>query len=136
MNPASEDPGTTYYAAGSTVGTDPTSTDSGATELGNTHVLTSLGAGTVISKIKTALGQVTTDRSSLGSVGSRLQRINEHLSILGENLSQAVSRMKDTRVASESTRLAKHQILIQSSLDMVDKARIVNENNLRLLMNY
>ena len=136
VNPASEDPGATYYAAGSTVGTDPTSTDSGATELGNTHVLTSLGAGTVISKIKTALGQVTTDRSSLGSAGSRLQRINEHLSILGENLSQAVSRMKDTRVASESTRLAKHQILIQSSLDMVDKARIVNENNLRLLMNY
>ena len=119
VNPASEDPGATYYAAGSTVGTDPTSTDSGATELGNTHVLTSLGAGAVISKIKTALGQVTTDRSSLGSAGSRLQRINEHLSILGENLSQAVSRMKDTRVASESTRLAKHQILIQSSLDMV-----------------
>lgn len=136
VNPASEDPGATYYAAGSTVGTDPTSTDSGATELGNTHVLTSLGAGTVISKIKTALGQVTTDRSSLGSAGSRLQRINEHLSVLGENLAQAVSRMKDTRVASESTRLAKHQILIQSSLDMVDKARIVNENNLRLLMNY
>ncbi len=136
VNPASEDPGDTYYAAGSTVGTDPTSADSGATELGNTHVLTSLGAGTVISKIKTALGQVTTDRSSLGSAGSRLQRINEHLSVLGENLAQAVSRMKDTRVASESTRLAKHQILIQSSLDMVDKARIVNENNLRLLMNY
>ena len=136
VNPASENPGATYYAAGSTVGTDPTSTDVGATELGNTHVLTSLGAGTVISKIKTALGQVTTDRSSLGSAGSRLQRINEHLSVLGENLAQAVSRMKDTRVASESTRLAKHQILIQSSLDMVDKARIVNENNLRLLMNY
>lgn len=79
---------------------------------------------------------MTTDRSCLGSAGSRLQRINEHLSVLGENLAQAVSRMKDTRVASESTRLAKHQILIQSSLDMVDKARIVNENNLRLLMNY
>ena len=136
VDPATEDNAEVYYAAGSTVDTDPTGADSGATELANAHVLTSLGAGTVISKIKTALGQVTTDRSSLGAAGSRLQRINEHLSLLGENLAQAVSRMKDTRVAEESTRLAKHQILVQSSLDMVDKARIVNENNLRLLMNY
>ena len=136
VDPATEDNAEVYYAAGSTVDTDPTGADSGATELANAHVLTSLGAGTVISKIKTALGQVTTDRSSLGAAGSRLQRINEHLSLLGENLAQAVSRMKDTQVAKESTRLAKHQILVQSSLDMVDKARIVNENNLRLLMNY
>ena len=136
VDPATEDNAEVYYAAGSTVDTDPTGADSGATELANAHVLTSLGAGTVISKIKTALGQVTTDRSSLGAAGSRLQRINEHLSLLGENLAQAVSRMKDTRVAEESTRLAKHQILVQSSLDMVDKARIVSESNLRLLINY
>lgn len=136
VDPATEDNAEVYYAAGSTVDTDPTGADSGATELANAHVLTSLGAGTVISKIKTALGHVTTDRSSLGAAGSRLQRINEHLSLLGENLAQAVSRMKDTRVAEESTRLAKHQILVQSSLDMVDKARIVSESNLRLLINY
>ena len=55
----------------------------------------SLGAGTVISKIKTALGQVTTDRSSLGPL-SRLQRINEHLSLLGENLARRESE-KDIR---------------------------------------
>ena len=136
VNPASEDTGATYYAAGSIVSSDPTGVDAGASEVAHSHVLTSLGAGAVISKIKTALGQVTTDRSSLGAAGGRLQRINEHLSLLGENLAQAVSRMKDTQVAEESTRLAKHQILVQSSLDMVDKARIVNENNLRLLMNY
>ena len=136
VDPATEDNAEVYYAAGSTVDTDPTGADSGATELANAHVLTSLGAGTVISKIKTALGQVTTDRSSLGAAGSRLQRINEHLSLRGENLAQAVSRMTDTRVAEESTRLAKHQILVQSSLDMVDKARIVSESNLRLLINY
>ncbi len=110
--------------------------DTGASEVAYAHVLTSLGAGTSITKIKTALDQVTTDRSSLGAAGSRLQRINDHLSLLGENLSQAVSRMKDTDVAAESTRFAKHQILIQSSMDMIDKARIVSEKNLRLLINF
>ena len=136
VNPASEDNAATYYAAGSIVSSDPTGVDTGASEVAYAHVLTSLGAGTSITKIKTALDQVTTDRSSLGAAGSRLQRINDHLSLLGENLSQAVSRMKDTDVAAESTRFAKHQILIQSSMDMIDKARIVSEKNLRLLINF
>ena len=135
VNPAGEDPAATYYAAGSTVTTDPTSVDAGATELVDSHVLTSLGAKTSVTKINTALDRITTDRSSIGSVAGRMRRMDEQLGMLRENLDQSVSRMRDTDVAGESTRFARHQILVKSSVDMLDKARIVNGNVLRLLIN-
>ena len=136
VNPAGEDTAATYYAAGSTVTTDPTSTDAGATELADSHVLTSLGAKTSVTNINTALDRITTDRSSIGSVAGRMRRMDEQLGMLRENLDQSVSRMHDTDVAGESTRFARHQILVKSSVDMLDKARIVNENVLRLLINH
>jgi flagellin len=98
--------------------------------------LTSTGAKTVVSLIKTALDQITSDRASIGAVSGRLRRMNEQMSMLKESLAQSVSRMKDADVASESTQFARHQILLKSSVDMIDKARIVNENAFRLLVNY
>ena len=136
VNPAGEDLAATYYAAGSNVTTDPTSADAGATELADSHVLTSLGAKTSVTNINTALDRITTDRSSIGSVAGRMRRMDEQLGMLRENLDQSVSRMRDTDVAGESTRFARHQILVKSSVDMLDKARIVNENVLRLLINH
>ena len=136
VDPATEDNAEIYYAAGSTVDTDPTGADSGATELANAHVLTSTGAKTVVSLIKTALDQITSDRASIGAVSGRLRRMNEQMSMLKESLAQSVSRMKDADVASESTQFARHQILLKSSVDMIDKARILNENAFRLLVNY
>ncbi len=135
VDPAGEDPARTYYAAGSTVTTDPTSVDAGATELADSHVLTSLGAKTSVTKINTALDRIATDRSSIGSVAGRMRRMDEQLGMLRENLGQSVSRMRDTDVAGESIRFARHQILVKSSVEMLDKARIVNENVLRLLIN-
>ncbi|MDG2214260.1 MAG: flagellin [Verrucomicrobiota bacterium] len=135
VDPAGEDPARTYYAAGSTVTTDPTSVDAGATELADSHVLTSLGAKTTVTKINTALDRIATDRSSIGSVAGRMRRMDEQLGMLRENLGQSVSRMHDTDVAAESIQFSRHQILVKSSVEMLDKARIVNENVLRLLIN-
>ena len=135
VDPAGEDPARTYYAAGSIVTTDPTAADAGATELADSHVLTSLGAKTSVTKINTALDRIATDRSSIGSVAGRMRRMDEQLGMLRENLGQSVSRMHDTDVAGESIRFSRHQILVKSSVEMLDKARIVNENVLRLLIN-
>jgi flagellin len=135
VDPAGEDPARTYYAAGSTVTTDPTSVDAGATELADSHVLTSLGAKTSVTKINIALDRIATDRSSIGSVAGRMRRMDEQLGMLRENLGQSVSRMHDTDVAGESIQFSRHQILVKSSVEMLDKARIVNENVLRLLIN-
>ncbi len=134
VDPGAEDPAATYYAASSIVNTDPRSADPAAVEKGFSHVITSSGALTAIGHIKTMLDKITTDRGTIGSVISRLQRMNEQMSMLKESLNLSVSRMTDTNMALESTRFARHQILVKSSVDMVDKARLLNQNTFRLLV--
>ena len=134
VNPASEDTGATYYAAGSIVSSDPTSVDGSATEVSYSHILTNTGASTVIGKVTTALNQLADDRAAIGAASSRMQRMNEQMSMLRESLNRSVSRLRDTDVAAESTRFAKHQILVNSSSEMLDKARIVNEQAFKLLL--
>lgn len=134
-NPGGQDPGATYYAAGSVVGTDPTGADPGATEVSLSHVMTSLGGKSALGLLDTALDKITTDRANIGAVSSRLRRMDEQMGVLQENLDQTVSRIRDTDVATESTQFARHQILVNSSVDMLGKARILNESALRLLIN-
>ena len=134
-NPGGQDPGATYYAAGSVVGTDPTTADPGASEVSLSHVMTSLGGQSAVGLIKTALDKITTERANIGGVSSRLRRMDEQMGVLQENLDQTVSRIQDTDVAAESTQFARHQILVNSSVDMLGKARILNESAFRLLIN-
>mgnify|MGYP002018795313 FL=1 len=78
--------------------------------------------------------QLSTDRASSGSVMGRLHRINDQLGLLRENLDQTVSRIRDTNVAAESTRFAHHQILMNSSTEMLKQANIVPQHALRLIL--
>ena len=136
VNPitSGEDTAATFAAAGSTVTTDPTGVDSGAIETSQSHVLTRSGAKWAIKKVKDALEQLSTDRANLGSVMARIGRTNDQLAVLRENLDQAISRIRDTNVAAESTRFARHQILTNSSTDMLKQANIVPQHALRLIL--
>jgi flagellin len=58
---------------------------------------------------------------------------NEHLSVLSENLSASVSRIKDVDVATESARYAKYNILVQSGTAMLAQANSLPQSALRLL---
>ena len=135
VNPGGQDPGATYYAAGSVVGTDPTGADPSASEVSLSHVMTAAGGKNSVGLIKTALDKITTERANIGAVSSRLRRMDEQMGVLQENLDQTISRIRDTDVATESTQFARHQILVNSSVDMLGKARILNESALRLLIN-
>jgi flagellin len=138
VNPitSGEDASATLYTAGSDITTDPTDydVDPDAEEVSPSHVLTSSGGKWAIRKVKTALEQLSTDRASSGSVMGRLHRINDQLGLLRENLDQSVSRIRDTNVAAESTRFARHQILMNSSTEMLKQANIVPQHALRLIL--
>jgi flagellin len=54
--------------------------------------------------------------------------------VLRENLDQAISRIRDTNVAQEATRFAKHKILTESSTNMLKQANILPQNALRLIL--
>ena len=83
--------------------------------------------------MSTAIENVSTHRAKIGANIQRLQLTNEQVGILNENLSASVSRISDVDVATESTRFAKYNILVQSGTAMLAQANLLPQNALRLL---
>ena len=98
-----------------------------------TTAFTAAGAGSAMGEVKEAINNVATSRAQIGADLSRLMMTNDHLSVLSENLSASVSRIKDVDVASESARYAKYNILVQSGTAMLAQANSLPQSALRLL---
>ncbi len=92
-----------------------------------------LAAITTISTITTAIQNVAGSRAQNGAETSRLQFASEMLTINRTNLEAANSRIADTDVASESTKFARYNILVQSSTAMLAQANATSQIALRLL---
>jgi len=88
---------------------------------------------TITSDITNTIQQVATERAKLGASQSRLELASTTLSVEYENLSSAISRIRDVDVASESTQLAKYNILVQSGTAMLAQANQTPQSVLKLL---
>ena len=86
-----------------------------------------------VSTINSAIENIATHRAKVGANIQRLQFNQEQISILNENLSATVSRIKDVNVAEESTQFARYNILVQSGTAMLAQANLIPQNALRLL---
>lgn len=86
-----------------------------------------------IQKITDAIQHVATQRASLGAAQSRLELASTTLSVEFENLSSAISRIRDVDVAEESTQFAKFGILVQSGTAMLAQANQTPKTVLQLL---
>ena len=108
-----------------------------ASDLNDTDIVSVIASGFVVtsalSTLTTAVESVATHRAKLGANIQRLQLTNEQVGILNENLSASVSRISDVDVATESTRFAKYNILVQSGTAMLAQANLLPQNALRLL---
>jgi flagellin len=93
----------------------------------------STNASTALSDVKSAIDHVASSRAQIGADLSRMMMTNEHLSVLSENLSASVSRIKDVDVAAESAKYAKYNILVQSGTAMLAQANSLPQSALRLL---
>ena len=69
-----------------------------------------------------AIGAVNTTRATLGAGQSRLESVVNNLSSTVTNLSDARSRIEDADFSSETTQLAKSQVLSQASTAMLAQA--------------
>ena len=96
-------------------------------------VTTSTLAGTTVDNVDDALASVNTVRASLGAGQSRLESAVNTLTSNSTNLSDARSRIEDTDYSSETTALAKAQILSQASTAMLSQANQSQQNVLSLL---
>ena len=120
-----DDAGTALFAAG-------------AVDLATSFTIPALGGTTTLAwaatgVVKTAIDNVATMRAGVGADLSRMMMTNEHLSVLSENLSASVSRIKDVDVATESAKYAKYNILVQSGTAMLAQANSLPQSALRLL---
>lgn len=86
-----------------------------------------------IQRITDAIQHVAQQRASLGAAQSRLELASTTLQVEYENLSSAISRIRDVDVAEESTQYAKYNILVQSGTAMLAQANQTPNTVLKLL---
>jgi flagellin-like hook-associated protein FlgL len=86
-----------------------------------------------IGAITDAIQDVANERASLGASQSRLELASTTLQVEYENLSSAISRIRDVDVAEESTQYAKYNILVQSGTAMLAQANQTPSSVLKLL---
>jgi len=96
-------------------------------------VSTASAASTTIDNVDKALGDVNATRASLGAGQNRLESAINNLTNNVTNLSDARSRIEDADYSSETTQMAKAQILSQASTAMIAQANQSQQNVLSLL---
>ena len=90
-------------------------------------------ATATIGKVDAALADVNANRASLGAGQNRLESAVNNLTNNVSNLSDARSRIADADYSSETTAMAKAQILSQASTAMIAQANQSQQNVLSLL---
>ncbi len=119
--------------AGRSVTITSTAIDSANISAAALDVSSDTNAATAITNVDAALSDVNTARSSLGAGQNRLESAINNLTTTSTNLADARSRIEDTDFSSETTALAKAQILGQASTAMLAQANQSQQNVLSLL---
>ena len=96
-------------------------------------IATTGGAVTALTAVKAAIGQLASDRATIGASLARLNYTHDQLSVQKTNIDAANSQLKDVDVATESTNYAKLNILVQSGTAMLAQANTMPQSVLKLL---
>lgn len=96
-------------------------------------VSSAANAATTITNVDTALGNINATRATLGAGQNRLESVVNNLTTNSTNLSDARSRIEDADYSTETTAMAKAQILSQASTAMIAQANQSQQNVLSLL---
>jgi flagellin len=91
------------------------------------------GAEAALAVINSALDTISSARATLGGTQSRLEATVNNLGTTVTNLTEARSRIEDADFSTESTALAKNQILSQASTAMLAQANQSSQGVLSLL---
>jgi flagellin len=108
---------------------------SGLYSTASTDTLSSTTSATALTDVTAAIAQLGTDRAKVGANEMRLSYTSQALSVLSTNLTSANSQISDVDVATESTKFAKNQILVQSGTAMLSQANQTPQNVLKLIQN-
>jgi flagellin len=90
-------------------------------------------AQAALTTIDTAIETVSTNRTTLGAVGNRIQSALSTIQTASENISAANSRIRDVDVAEETSKMARAQVLMQAGVSVLSQANQAPQLALRLL---
>jgi flagellin len=90
-------------------------------------------ASAMITALDGALGSISSSRATLGAAQNRLQHTIANLGTSSENLSASNSRIRDVDVATESSNMAKNQVLEQAGVSVLAQANQLPQLALKLL---
>lgn len=96
------------------------------------NVYTNAYASDAIEKVDAAVAKISGIRSALGAYQNRLDHTVTNLESSDENLTSAVSRIRDTDMAEEITEYTQQNVLSQSALQMLVKSNARPEGLLQL----
>jgi flagellin len=96
-------------------------------------ISTTGGASQALQVIDAALEKVTQNRSMAGAFNNRLDEVVNNLSTMNQNITASRSRIQDTDYATETTTLAKNQIVQQAATAMLAQANQSAQTVLALL---
>jgi flagellin len=100
---------------------------------GTDSIATDTGALRAMGTLATAIEEMSTVRGRVGAVLKGLDYSEAALAASVENLTGAVSTMRDADFAEEFANLTKHQILVQSGAAMIGQANLIPQAVLTLL---
>jgi flagellin len=104
-----------------------------AAQLEIADVKTQTAANTAISVMDTVIQNVNDQRASYGSYISRLEHASDNLTSIATNTAQSRSRVVDANYATETTELARTQIIQQAATAMLAQANQMKQTVLALL---
>ena len=90
-------------------------------------------ANAAIAKLDTAIAAMNTQRATFGSAINRLEYASDNLANVSQNTSASRSRVLDADYASETTELARTQIIQQAATAMLSQANQQAQSVLALL---
>jgi flagellin len=117
-----------YYKAGTSSALQKTSTES--TRL---SISTAAAAAVTITNLSNALDLAAAERAQYGAYMARLQHAADNLQNVSTNTSASLSQIADADYATETTELARTQIISQASTAMLAQANQVKQTVLSLL---
>ena len=90
-------------------------------------------AGAAVSTLDAAISLISTRRGELGALSNRLSSTIANLDNISVNLSSARGRIQDTDFATETSNLAKSQIMQQAATAMLAQANASKQTVLALI---
>jgi flagellin len=97
------------------------------------NVATNTGAVAAMDSLNTALDKLATIRGRIGAVQEALDFAKAALGASVENLTGAVSTLRDADFAEEFASMTKNQILVQGAASMIGQANLIPQSVLTLL---